>query len=456
MAFRQRLVSEFIGDRIFYREVAVVALPIILQQLIATSMMFLDSIMIGQIDAQAMASIAVSNKFFLILMTFLMAIAGGAGIFITQYYGAKDHDKGQGLLVLAAIGCLAAAAVFVLLLALAPEFLLSLFVSDKVTIEYGRQFLTIFKFSLLPFALSVAIMHSLRSVGQTRITFVVSSAAVVLNTLLNYLLIFGNFGMPEMGVQGAGLATLLARLVEAALYILVLARSRYYFNLDVSEITLISKHLIKRVVLKTIPLAGNELAWSVSTALVFKGYALADEQSIASIAVTDAINNFIFVIFAGFAVATAIMVGARLGAGEFEQARRNSHRILAMALAIGVLGGAVGIGLSGAIAGLYQISDQLREMTTTLIIIQAAMYPVVALNFNFFITFRTGGDMKALILMDAAFMAVLVVPLALILGAATSLPLPIVFLSVQLTEVIKIFVGIYFYRKRKWLVNLTS
>jgi putative MATE family efflux protein len=347
MIKRFDLANRYIGDRAFYREVAVVALPIVLQQLIATAMGFIDSVMVGQIGAQAMASVSVSNKYFMIMQAMLFGVTGGLCIFISQYYGADDHEKGQGLFVINALGSLSLAGLFLILISAAPRAMLSVFVNDPATIDYGLSYLNYIRFSYLPFAVSLASMSALRAIGQTRKPLLISSSAILLNTGLNYLLIFGNFGFPAMGIGGAGLATLISRLVEMFLYLLLLSGNKQYFNLKIEPI-----RRLLQVTRKTLSLTGNELLWSAGTVLIFKTYCLVNEANIASLAIVETTSNLIFVLFGGFAAAIAVMVGTRLGASRFEEARQNSRRLLALGLVVGLFSFVLIFLISGQISSV--------------------------------------------------------------------------------------------------------
>ena len=277
-----------------------------------------------------MAGIMVANKVFLFFMTALLGISGGICIFISQYYGADDHDKGQGLLVVNVLFCTTVALLFITAVSLFPRGILSLFVSDPRMIDYGISYLAYVRFSYLPFAINVAIMSSLRAVGQTRPPLFIGSFGIILSTSLNYIFIFGAFGLPAMGVAGAGLGTLIARSVEMLLYISLLGSNRQYFNLQIKPVRKLNKTIMARIARKMIPLTGNELLWSFGIIMIFKAYCLVDEPNIASLNIVETLSNAAFSIFHGFSASVAILVGARLGANRFDEARINASRLLAL------------------------------------------------------------------------------------------------------------------------------
>ena len=455
MLNRHGPAGRFLGDKSFYKEVALVAIPIILQQLISTAMGFADGVMVGQIDAQAMASIMVANKYFMIMQSILFGVTGGLCIFISQYFGAHDHEKGQGFFVITVIGSMSVAGVFVILISAAPQAMLAVFVDDPATISYGISYLHYIRFSYLPFAFSLASMSALRSIGETRLPLLISSSAILLNTALNYLLIFGNFGFPEMGVAGAGLATLIARCLEMAAYIMLLGRNKQYFNLKISPVRLLNKSILFQVARKVIPLIGNEIVWSLGTAMIFKAYCLVDEPNIASLTITETTSNIIYALFGGFSAAVAVMVGTRLGAGKFDDARRNVRHLMVLGIAAGLFCGALLFILSNPITLLFNVEDTIRQMAGQMIRYQALLYPVILVNVIFFMTFRTGADMVATLAMDSFFIWIFVLPLAALLSYLIKPELPVFFLVIQGTELVKCLVAWLFFRRGKWLCNLT-
>lgn len=455
MKMTNRLAGRFIGDKAFYGEVARVAVPIILQQMIAVAMGFIDSVMVGQIDAQAMAGITVANKYFMILQSLLIAVSGGVCIFISQYYGADDHEKGQGLFDLGVITSLFLGGTFALLASLIPRTILQIFVAEPATISYGLEYLQYIRFSYLPFAATMTIVTAMRSVGSTRLPFIFGSISVVLNTVLNYGLIFGHFGLPAMGVAGAGLATLIARSLELVLLLAALARRKQYFKLSIGAIRELDKRILSAVIRKTIPLIGNELLWVLGIVLTFKAYCLVDEPNIASLTIVETVSNAAFLFFSGFAAAVAVLVGARLGAGRFDEARLNARRLLAIGLFTS-LGISLLVLLSAApIVDLFKVSDHIRSLALSMLRIHAGIYPVIILNVLFFLTLRTGGDIKAMLIMDAFFSWLITLPLAFGLALLVRPPLPVFYLAIQLTEIVKFFIASALFRRGHWLKNLT-
>jgi putative MATE family efflux protein len=452
---RHKRFGHYWGDRAFYREALAVGLPIILQQLIASGMGFVDGVMVGQIDARTLASVAVTNKYFLIMQCMLFGVTGGLGIFISQYFGAEDHEKGQGLFVINILGSVAVAGLFFTLISLFPRAILSLFVNDPATLQHGQDYLHFVRFSYLPYAISLACMTALRSIGETRKPLIISSLAILLNTGLNYLLIFGNFGLPALGVGGAGLATLISRLTEMLLYLVLLGQNRQYFNLRVTPVRLLNKSILKQILRKTLPLISNELAWSIGNATMFWTYCQIDETFIASLTVVEMTANLVYVVIGGLGAAISVLVGARLGADRFDEARDNARRLITGVAAVILVSGILVIGLSGKIPLLFNLTLPIQQLAGRMLRINALFYVFNAINVGIFLTLRIGGDVRATLLMDSLYMWAFVIPLALVLSLLVKPGIIVFYWAIQLTDLLKLSITSYLYRKGRWIRNLT-
>jgi len=445
----------YFGDRTFYQEVLLVALPIILQQLIANAMGFIDGVMVGQINGSSLAGVAVANKYFTILQSLMFGMNGGMGIFISQYFGAEDHEKGQGLFGINVIGSAVIASLFVIPLSLFPRQMLALFVSVPAVLQEGQAYLNFVRFSYFPFAVSMACMTSLRSIGQTRKPLLIGSTAIFLNSFLNYLLIFGHFGLPRLGVAGAGLATLISRTTEMALYLWLFARGNEYFDLRLFHFKQLSTAILRQILRKILPLVSNELMWSVGTTTLFWTYCQINADFIASLSVVEMTGNLVFTLNGGLSAAVSVLVGTQLGAGRFTEARDNARRLLTSWALTALAAGLVIFILAGQIPLLFNLETGIRALATQLLRVQAALYALIIINVGYFLILRIGGDTRATLIIDSAFVWLFVIPLAALLSLIIKPDMVIFYLVIQGTEMIKILIARRFFQKGRWLCNLT-
>ncbi len=445
-----------IGDRAFYREVILVAVPIMLQMLITTLMGFADNIMVGQLGADVLSSVTVANKLFMVIQSILFGITGGVGIFISQYYGADDHEKCQGLFMLNLISCLAITSLATAIVIAFPRQLLGLFLTEGATIDHGQAYLGYVRFSYVPFAISLAIMTALRSIGLTRAPLVISISSVITNVVLNYVLIFGKLGLPAMGAKGAGLATLISRLIETGFFIALIVRGNEFFTASRRELHAMSRPILKQVVSRALPLLGNEILWSTGTTMLFWSYSKVHEPFIAALSLVEMSSNIAFVVFGGLGVSISVMIGKRLGAGLFDEARGNARRLIAFASAFSLAMAGLMMLLSPLIPHLVNVSEDIRAMAAVLLRIQAAFYVVITINVSCFLIFRAGGDTRSALAIDSGFVWLFTVPIALLLALVIKPALPVFYLTIQACEGVKLVVAVHYFRKGRWLKNLTG
>jgi putative MATE family efflux protein len=449
------LQKRFIGDRSFYREVIAISLPIILQQLITTLMGIADNIMVGQISSDVLASVTVANKYFMITQSVMFGITGGICIFISQYYGAEDHDKVQGLFLLNMLGALTVAGISTAILLAFPRQLLGIFLTSDHTIAYGLEYLGYVVFSYLPFAVSLACMTALRSIGYTKAPLMISIGAVFLNVGLNYALIFGKFGLPRMGVAGAALATLIARIVEMLLFAAVISSGREYFTFSTREFRVMDKKLLRQIWSRALPLLGNEILWSTGTTSLFWAYSFVHEPFIAALAIVEMSSGVAFVIFGGLGVSISVMIGKRLGAGLFDEAKANAGRLIVFACGFSLLMTLGMFLLAPAIPHLFNTSEAIRLMATQLLRTQALFYIVITINVSCFLIFRAGGDTKSAMAIDSGFVWFFSLPLAVFLALVVKPPLPLFYLIIQSCELLKMVIAVRYLKRGRWVVNLT-
>ena len=179
--------------------------------------------------------------------------------------------------------------------------------------------------------------------------------SVAINTSLNYLLIFGHFGFPQLGVQGAAIATTIARLIEMLIYLFILLRQKHYFHFALYELFHLDHGLIRSMVRKAIPLTANEIFFSLGLAMIFLSYMRCDESLIAAISVVDTVMQIAYIIFGGLSSAVSILIGNRLGANQIKEAKENAYKLLAFGVMIGIGIGVIFISIAPVIASFYNV-----------------------------------------------------------------------------------------------------
>ena len=448
-------MRKFFGNKTFYKVTLAIALPIMAQQFVTSFVNLIDNIMIGSVGSLALTSVTVANRIYLIFNSTMFGICGAAGIFIAQYYGAKEHKKCQKVLNINLVCGILVACLFVVALLFIPRQLIEIFSKDSRVIEESLKYVQFALLTYIPYAFSFSVMMALRAVGINKIQLIVGSLTVAINTSLNYLLIFGHFGFPQLGVQGAAIATTIARLIEMLIYLFILLRQKHYFHFALYELFHLDHGLIRSMVRKAIPLTANEIFFSLGLAMIFLSYMRCDESLIAAISVVDTVMQIAYIIFGGLSSAVSILIGNRLGANQIKEAKENAYKLLAFGVMIGIGIGVIFISIAPVIASFYNVEEIIKETIVSLLSIKSTLLPIYVYNVCIFFTLRAGGDTFSTMLMDSGFLWCAGVLISTVLSVFFEIPLVLLFTIVEACDILKLFVATYFFKKGRWAKNMT-
>ncbi len=458
MVLSRDYLRSFIGEKDFYKRALMVMIPIIIQQLINTLFNVVDNLMVGQLSGLAMSAVSVANKPSLIYNGFFFGITGAGGLMISQFYGAGNHRKCQSLFALEMILGLGCAVLFTGAMFFGAQTVMRIFVSDPETIEIGVSYLKMVAFSYLPAAVSTTCMFSMRALGRTKTPMMLSLMAMVLNGIFNYTLIFGHFGAPAMGVVGAALGTLLARICEMLLYIFILLRRKAFFSINLASVVDLGKNAFNSFVKKAIPLTINEILWTSGMSVYFWAYARIDETALPAITIADLVVQIGFVISMGMASAIAVLIGTRLGAGEFDEARQNTKKLFTLTLVNALVSTCIGLAMSFALPGVFNVDASMQNLARQLSWVGAVFYlPNAIYGFCFF-CLRAGGDTKSAALLDSGYMWLIPVPAAVLLAlfGQGRINVILAMLIVQFLMNAKFIIALVVVKKGRWVRNITQ
>ncbi|MGB4984242.1 MAG: MATE family efflux transporter [Erysipelotrichaceae bacterium] len=449
-------MKKFIGDKNFYKLVLAVAVPLMLQQLITSGVNLIDNLMVGQLGDSALSAVAASNKVFLIanfaIMGFMMAVA----IYIAQYYGANDHEKMQHSYLFGLFFSIFISLLFMTCGFLFPREIISFFTKNEEIINLGVEYLRFANLTLLPFAISVVIGNSMRAIGAVKYPLIASVVAALTNTVLNYIFIFGNFGFAKMGVNGAALATLIARCCEMLLLIYFLLRNRFPFYSRLANIVKTEVSLIKNILIKGFPLMVNELLWTSGNAFLFMLYATRGDSVISGYSIAATTVDLFFVLFGGMSAATTVMISHRLGANKIKEAKENGYRLIGFSLFLSIFFGVLLFGSSYIVPNLFNVTEVSRGVASGVLRVMGCFFWIYMFTAECFFILRAGGDTKSTLLMDAAYMWVVNIPIVAFVAYFTNWSIMVLYICGQCTDVLKMFIAYGMIKKGRWLKNLTS
>ena len=461
----RRLRQNLIGDRVFYERVISIALPIIIQNTISNVVSLLDNIMVGRVGTLEMSAVSIVNQ---LLFVFYLCIFGGlagAGIFSTQYAGARDN---QGVRYCFRIKWFIAAAMvagaFAVFLAL-PRELIGLYLAEGTnpqdlskTLSFGLDYLYAMLWGIVPFAISQIYASTLREVGETRVPMIASISAILVNLVFNYLLIFGKFGFPQLGVTGAAIATVLSRYIEMLIIVAYthIKRSFYSFIEGAYTSVYVPVKLMMDVFKRGMPLLVNEFFWSSGMAVLLQCYSVRGLDVVAACNIASTVSNLFKVVFLSMGDAVAIMVGQALGANRIKEAKETAWKLMATAVASNLVMGSLLFVLSPVIPQIYNTEPHVQHMAKEMLWVVAATMPLYSIAHCCYFTLRSGGKTIITFIFDSGFTWGICVPCAWILANLTALPIVPLYLAVQALEVVKVAIGMYLVHKGVWVHNIVG
>lgn len=459
------LKRKLIGDRHFYKKVALIALPVLVQNIITNFVSLLDNVMVGQIGTEQMSGVAIVNQLIFVFNICIFGGISGAGIFTAQYFGKGDHKGVRDTFRAKLIICLTVTLIAAGILLFFNEELISLFLhqSDSgldlaKTLGFAKEYIYIILIGLLPFALTQAYSGTLRETGQTVLPMCAGIAAFVINASLNYVLIFGKLGAPELGVKGAAIATVIARFAECAVVIIWTHthKDKCKFIKGTYSSFKIPRYLAKDIATKGAPLILNEVMWSLGTTMLVQCYSVRGLEAVSAMNISSTVSNLFFCAFFALGSAVSIIVGQLLGAGELDRAVDEDRKLIALAEAVCVLiGGALAI-MAPLFPSVYNTTDSIKELATALLRVSAVMMPLNAFAHMAYFTIRSGGKTIVTFLFDSVFVWCVSIPVAFVLSRFTGLPVLELYIIVQSLELIKCIIGFIMLKKKLWVQNLVA
>ena len=443
--------------------VLTIAVPIMVQNGITNFVSLLNNIMVGMVGTEQMTGVAIVNQLMFVFNISIFGIISGAGIFGAQFFGSGKHEGVRHTFRFKIICCgiltLAAAAVFYFF----GNQLISIYLGGEgnkaeaaAVLSYGRRYMLVMLIGMLPFGLEQVYTSTLRECGETVVPMKAGIVAVLVNLILNFILIFGRFGAPELGVMGAGTATAVARFVEAGIVVSWTHRHKKKnpFIVGAYKSLYIPGNLVGKILTKGTPLMVNEALWAAGVATLMQCYSVRGLVAVAGLNISSTIGNVFNVVYMAMGSAVAIIVGQLLGAGKMEEARDTDTKLIAFSVTSGVMVGIVLAVLAPFFPMIYNTTDEVKGLAVQFIQVLALYMPLNAfMNVSYF-TLRSGGKTVVTFLFDSVFMWVASIPVAYTLSRFTELPIVPLYLICQMVDIIKCIIGFVLVKKGVWIQNI--
>ena len=461
----RRFKEKYIGDRAFYRNLMKIAVPIMIQNGITNFVSLLDNIMVGQCGTEAMSGVAIVNQLFFVFFLCCFGAEAGVGIFTAQYCGVKDDEGVRHtfrykfwLLLLLSAGA-------ALLFYFCGHDLINLYLKGEsedvdpvLALQSGLSYLKIVGWSIPAIMISMNYNGTLRECGETVTPMKAGVVAVFVNLIFNWLLIYGHFGFPKLGVQGAAIATVLSRYIEM-LIVLVWAHLHtkiYPFVKGLWKSLKVPANLVAKFFLTGMPLMINEALWSLGIATLTQCYSVRGINVLAGQSIANTINNIFNIVFIAMGDAVAIIVGQLLGAGDMKRAKDEDNKIIAFAVLSSVAVGALMFISSPFVPLPFKVTSEAKMYATQFIMVQAVAMPHNAFLHAAYFTIRSGGRTIITFLFDSVFMFVVSVPAAFLLTRFTDIYVIWIFAIVAMLDWIKCVMGYILVKKNVWMKNIVT
>lgn len=448
----------FTGDRAFYRQVAAIIIPVIIQTSITNLVNLLDNIMVGQLGTAQVSGVAIANQLVFIFNLLIFGVLSGPGIFGAQFYGAGNFKGFRDTFRLKMWLSVIIFALYLLAVTGFHDPLIRLFLKGEgeaalagAILIHGREYILWMLPGMLPFAFAMSYASTLREAGETMLPMKASVAAVMTNLVFNYLLIFGRFGFPAWGVMGAAVATVISRFVELGIILFAVHGNKAFSHLQGVYARLkVPGTLIKSVLRRGAPLMLNEAFWALAITTLNQIYSMRALYVLAAISIASTISNLFNVFFISIGNAVAVMVGHALGAGDMPKARVTAWRLVFLAVAMCLVVGLVMAALSPVFPRLYNTEEAVRRLVTGIILVSSAMMPFNAVTHTAYYILRSGGSTVITFLFDAFFNWAVMVPFAYFLVKGTALPILPLFALSQSAQILKCVIGALLIRHGRW------
>lgn len=456
---------KFVGDKRFYLMVLSIAVPIMVQNGITNFVSLLDNIMIGRIGTEQMSGAAIVNQLIFVYNLCIFGGVSGAGIFTAQYFGQKDHEGVRQTFRYKLWMAVILTAITIILFLTAGGSLISMYLKGdgtaqeiRDTLIYGKQYLWIMLLGLPPFMMVQVYASTLRECGETVLPMKAGIVAVLINLIFNYLLIYGKFGFPEMGVRGAAVATVLSRYVEACIVLSWTHKhtEKNIFAQGLYSTLKVPANLTKKILIKGTPLLLNETLWAAGVAMLTQCYSVRGLNVVAGLNISNTINNVFNIVFIALGDSVAIVVGQLLGAGKMKEARDTDNKMIAFSVFCCTCVAAVMFVMAPLFPRLYNTNAEARTLAKYFIMITAFFMPQNAFLHATYFTLRSGGKTIVTFLFDSVFIWVVSVTIAFTLSRFTGLPVLVIYAMVQAADMMKCVIGFILVKKGVWLQNIVS
>lgn len=458
-------LKKLLGNKSFYKNLLIVSIPIILSQIIGQFVNILDNLMVGQLSSEEFNAVSIANQFLFIFNLTIFGIMAGPSIFATQYHGAKNIDGVKECIRYKWLLSIVILIIGLIIFITCDDLLFNLFIHNEElndcnpidVINFGKDYLYIMLIGLIPFIIGEIYSSNLREDKETLIPMIANIIAVGINLVLNYLLIFGKFVFPTLGVKGAAIATVIARIISCLIVMFfAIINKKYRYNNCIFKKFFPKFTTVKLIFKNSYLLLFNEVLWSTGMMLINYCYSLRGLDVVAATNIVSTFTNLFGFFGTSVGSAVAIILGQTLGANKLQEAKEDSVKYLAFSVILGVFVAILMYILKDTIPSLYKMDSSIIDTASLLIAISAIVIPIRVYSITCYFIIRSGGKVLITFLFDSVFTICIRFLVTFFVVYFTNASIYIVYMISELLEIIKIFVGTILVKKGIWIENITK
>ncbi|EIF6289590.1 MATE family efflux transporter [Clostridium perfringens] len=444
-------------DKRFYRLLFSIALPIAVQNLITFMVSMVDTLMVGDLGEIQLSAVSIANNLFFVLTILMFGLAGGSNIMISQYWGKGNVKTIHKILAIMYRVCLLITGIFIFIALFLPKYFMGIFTTDKAVIDFGASYLRIVCIGYLFYSITNCTIMMLRSVKTVSISIIVYTASLVVNSILNWIFIFGNLGAPELGIRGAAIATVCARITEFSIVLVFMFIYERKIGLKIEHLLKLDKEILKDYVGLCTPVLCNELLWAIGASMISVIVGRMGTEVVAANSINGVAHQFVTVFIFGMSNATAVIIGNTIGEGKKEKAKEYAYSIGIFSVVMGCISGLMILLIKPFVVNFYNVSYSTKLIAMEIMTVTSGIIVFQSLASNFMMgVLRGGGDAKFVLINDLIFMWLVAIPGGFFVAFVLELPVALVFLVIKCDEILKSLTSVYRVISGKWVNDVTK
>ncbi|MDM0797498.1 MATE family efflux transporter [Clostridium perfringens] len=444
-------------DKRFYRLLFSIALPIAVQNLITFMVSMVDTLMVGDLGEIQLSAVSIANNLFFVLTILMFGLAGGSNIMISQYWGKGNVKTIHKILAIMYRVCLLITGIFIFIALFLPKYFMGIFTTDKAVIDFGASYLRIVCIGYLFYSITNCTIMMLRSVKTVSISIIVYTASLVVNSILNWIFIFGNLGAPELGIRGAAIATVCARITEFSIVLVFMFIYERKIGLKIEHLLKLDKEILKDYVGLCTPVLCNELLWAIGASMISVIVGRMGTEVVAANSINGVAHQFVTVFIFGMSNATAVIIGNTIGEGKKEKAKEYAYSIGILSVVMGCISGLMILLIKPFVVNFYNVSYSTKLIAMEIMTVTSGIIVFQSLASNFMMgVLRGGGDAKFVLINDLIFMWLVAIPGGFFVAFVLELPVALVFLVIKCDEILKSLTSVYRVISGKWVNDVTK